>query len=153
MTEQDCNNMEIDKRVIIFRGHWDKYKVRDSPDHLYVFGDNDISSGKGGQAIIRDEPNSIGLPTKKYPNNMAASFYSDVEYDTNVAKINIALQRIAAEFSKSQYTTLVIPAFGFGTGFSKLPELAPKTYDYLKLTVNAFVDSIQENISQHIKWR
>lgn len=34
----------------------------------------------GGQAIIRGLPNTIGIPTKKYPSNLKSSFYTDDEY-------------------------------------------------------------------------
>lgn len=48
--------------VFIFNGNWSVDDVRKSKDYLFVFGDNDIHSGTGGQAIIRNEPKA-GLGT------------------------------------------------------------------------------------------
>lgn len=39
--------------------------VKGNRDVYFVFGDNLIGEGKGGQAIIREEPNTIGVPTKR----------------------------------------------------------------------------------------
>ena len=74
--------------IIIFDGFWTVSDVKMAPDYLFIFGDNDIQKGKGGQAIIRDEPNTFGIPTKKQPNNNLNSFYYDVEYDQNIKKID-----------------------------------------------------------------
>ena len=54
--------------------------LRQHPDHVFVFGDNTIRKGKGGAAILRDEPNTYGFITKKYPNNQDDSFYRPGEY-------------------------------------------------------------------------
>lgn len=51
----------------IFEGYWTVNDARSNKNSLFVYGDNDIKKGKKGQAIIRDEPNAIGIPTKKYP--------------------------------------------------------------------------------------
>ena len=37
------------------------------PHVIFVFGDNMIRKGKGGQAIISDCQNSFGISTKRYP--------------------------------------------------------------------------------------
>jgi len=50
------------------------------PDHIFVFGDNLLRKGKGGAAILRDEPNTYGFITKKYPDNNDKSFYTPDEY-------------------------------------------------------------------------
>lgn len=41
---------------------------------IYVFGDNMKRYGKGGQAVIRDCPNSFGIPTKRYPSKQLGLF-------------------------------------------------------------------------------
>jgi hypothetical protein len=55
--------------------------LRDNPNMVFVFGDNLLHVGKGGAAILRDEPNAYGFITKKYPNNNDASFYRPEEYE------------------------------------------------------------------------
>ena len=57
------------KKIIIQNKFYTITDVRKHSDYLYIFGDNDVGIGKGGQAIIRDEHNAIGIPTKKEPNN------------------------------------------------------------------------------------
>ena len=57
-----------------------KEYLRDNPDHIFVFGDNLLRYGKGGAAILRDEPNTYGFITKKAPNNKDSSFYKPSEY-------------------------------------------------------------------------
>jgi len=115
--------------IKIFKGYWTINDVKKMSDYLFVFGDNDIKLGKGGQAIIRDEPNTIGIPTKKYPNNKSNSFYYDTEYEQNIIKIDRAINNI---IKKSQnYKGIVLPEDGFGTGLSKLHINAPKTLAYI----------------------
>ena len=54
--------------------------LRENPNVVFVFGDNLIRKGKGGAAKLRDEPNTYGFITKKYPNNEDTSFYRPKEY-------------------------------------------------------------------------
>jgi hypothetical protein len=54
--------------------------LRRNPDCIFVFGDNTIRRGKGGAAVCRDEPNTYGFITKKFPNNEDNSFYRPDEY-------------------------------------------------------------------------
>ena len=58
----------------------DEKFLRDNPDHIFVFGDNRLRTGKGGAAKLRDEPNVYGFITKKFPNNRELSFYKPQEY-------------------------------------------------------------------------
>lgn len=58
----------------------DEKFLRDNPDHIFVFGDNRLRTGKGGAAKLRDEPNVYGFITKKFPNNQESSFYRPEEY-------------------------------------------------------------------------
>jgi hypothetical protein len=120
------------KKIIIQNKYYNVPDVRKHNDYLYIFGDNDVGVGKGGQAIIRDEPNAIGIPTKKEPNNRETAFYTDLEFEENKKKIHLSIVKVLKEFMKSKYTTLVLPAGGLGTGLSKLPEKAPKTFKYLE---------------------
>lgn len=108
---------------------WTREYVDSMPDYLFVYGDNDIKKGKGGQAIIRGASNSIGVPTKKKPSMGIDSFYTDTEYDQNVEKINIAYAKIIEKGKK--YKGIIISSFGYGTGLAKLNEYAPKTLKYI----------------------
>ena len=55
--------------------------LRENPNVVFVFGDNLVRRGKGGAAKLRDEPNTYGFITKKYPNNNDKSFFRPLEYE------------------------------------------------------------------------
>lgn len=101
--------------------------LRANPDKIYLFGDNLVEKGYGGQAKeMRGEPNAIGIPTKKYPDNNENSFFTDSEYEENIA----AIERAIAKIPKGK--EIIVPPAGLGTGLADLPNRAPKTYQYLK---------------------
>lgn len=54
--------------------------LQDHPDEVFVFGDNTIRRGKKGAAIMRDEPNSYGFITKKFPSFDKDAYYKANEY-------------------------------------------------------------------------
>lgn len=54
--------------------------LRKNPMTVFVFGDNTIRSGYGGAAYLRDEANSYGFITKKFPNTEPESYYTIEEY-------------------------------------------------------------------------
>jgi hypothetical protein len=130
-------------KVGIFKRWWTVNDARTRLNCLFVFGDNDVMLGKGGQAIIRDEPNAIGIPTKKYPNNNSDSFYTDDEYKKNIFKINNAINKIKIKLATRKYEILVFPSDGLGTGLAQLNINAPKTYKYLLLAVDQLKKDIK----------
>lgn len=108
---------------------WTTYTCRKYNNYLFIYGDNDLKLGKGGQAMIRDEPNVAGIPTKKEPNNKKSSFYTDNEYDSNVEKISTAIKSIKHKLN--DYDGIIYPKDGIGTGLAQLDKHAPKTFRYL----------------------
>ena len=62
-------------KIEIFKGDWTINDVKKNPNKLFIFGDNNARLGKGGQAIIRDLPNVMGIRTKKGPSRKAAAYY------------------------------------------------------------------------------
>jgi len=104
----------------------DEYVLRDNPDKIYIFGDNEQRVGKGGQAIIRDEPNAFGIATKKEPNNRDGAFFTDDEFEANKKIIDEDIAKI-----KADGRPIVFPEDGIGTGRGDLKNKAPKTYEYL----------------------
>ncbi len=119
-------------KIITFDGYWTIDTVRSMPKYLFVFGDNDVKKGTGGQAIIRHEENAIGIPTKKLPNNAKTSFYTDDEYESNISKIDNAIEEIFIKVKEEDYEGIVLPIDGFGTGLAKLKDYAPRTLIYLE---------------------
>ena len=125
-----------DVRVRVFEGRWDVRKVRSRPNCLFVFGDNEDGVGRGGQAIIRDEPNAVGVPTKLRPYMNEDSFYSDEEIEDNKSAIDEAFNEIKMKLERKnakgkKYNCLMFSENGLGTGRSQLPKRAPRTYEYL----------------------
>ena len=117
---------------------WTIQDCQSQPNYLFVYGDNNVKKGCGGQAIIRNQPNSIGIPTKKYPTNHVTSFYSDNEFDENIKHINDALLNIIGLSTK--YDVVIFPQDGLGTGLAQLPTKAPKTYQYLQTKLHELFD-------------
>lgn len=105
--------------------------VRENPDFVFIFGDNLLGIGGGGQAVIRNEPNSYGVPTKKAPSMSSNSFFNDLEYDENIEHITKAINNIP-----EGYKAIVFPEDGLGTGLAELPVRAPKTFEFLVKTIN-----------------
>lgn len=117
------------KNIEIFDGIWDINLVRNNPNKIFVFGDNDKRNGIGGQAVIRNLSNSIGIRTKKEPLNNNESFYTDVDFDENCKKIIEDLIKI--KIKSIEGNTIVFSKNGYGTGLASLKEKAPNTFNYL----------------------
>ena len=100
--------------------------LRKNKDKVYLFGDNLLGRGKGGQAVIRDEPNAVGIPTKKAPSMKEGSFFDDADYLENVEAIDKAFAQIPKD------KEVVIPEDGLGTGRARLEKEAPRTFKYLQ---------------------
>ena len=109
--------------------------LRSYPDHLFVFGDNARRTGKGGQAVIRDEPNAIGVATKFAPNNGQAAFFRDNE--TSFAVLLHDLRVIMMLASAWPVVLPVSPVhddwvLNIGTGLSAMPNHCPALFDALQ---------------------
>lgn len=130
--------------IIYFNGFWTIQDTKTYSDYLFLFGDNDQKIGKRGQAIIRDEPNAFGIPTKKKPYLSPCSYYSDQEYNENVKKIDKAFDELCRKLELGNYKGIILPENGIGTGLAKLPEKAPHTLQYIQSNLELLI----ENISQ-----
>jgi len=101
--------------------------VKSNPDKVYLFGDNLIGKGMGGQAAeMRGEPNAIGIPTKKAPAMTEGSFFTDADFEVAKKAIDEAFASIPPG------KTVVIPEAGLGTGRAQLQQRAPKIWAYLQ---------------------
>ena len=106
--------------------------VREHRDHIFLFGDNLIRRGLGGQAAaMRGEPNVVGIPTKKLPSNSDEAFFTDVEMEQNKAAIDQAFERLS-DMCLTTEQVIVIPANGVVTGRAQLESRAPHTFAYLQ---------------------
>jgi len=103
--------------------------LRKRPKTLFVFGDNDKGTGKGGQAENRDEPNAVGFRTKHKPTTSKDAYYSDDNYTDNIRKMQEDLDNIK-RLSVNYDSVYFMP--GIGEGRALLKEKAPKTYGWMK---------------------
>lgn len=126
------------KTIHVFQGFWTPEDCKKNPTWLFVYGDNDAQIGKKGQAVIRDEHNSIGIPTKKYPTLRKEHFYTDNELESNKRKIDNSLSILKEKLRA--YETLVIPKDGIGTGLAQLNVRAPLTFKYLQEQLDKLVN-------------
>ena len=105
-------------------------QCRTNPNKLYIFGDNSIYKGKGGQAIIRDEPNTHGIPTKRFPTMEENAFMRDEPKDYEYVNTDLQILKKIIELNDT-YDTIVFPKDGLGTGLAKMPETSPKLFQEL----------------------
>lgn len=105
----------------------------------YLFGDNMLRVGMGGQAKeMRGEPNAIGIATKIAPNMVQGSFFSDDQY-MDCVKIILDDMMPAIEHIMNG-GTLVIPMDGLGTGLSQLDIRAPRVAKALSDLIDYLYD-------------
>jgi hypothetical protein len=111
--------------------------VRANPAVLFLFGDNDIRQGMGGQAkgvvdhasVMRGELNARGIRTKKLPAMTPEAFWTDKEYEQNEAKIDEDFWPVERHLAMGG--AVVMPASGLGTGLGRMGRQCPKTFVYL----------------------
>ena len=116
--------------------HFSVEDCNNNPDKIYVFGDNLIHKGKGGQAITCDCPNAIGIPTKRLPSMDSDSFFND-EFDEYEA-VKSAIEKLIILKHTRQDTTFVFPEDGLGTGLAKMNIKSPKLFKYMNKLLNAY---------------
>ncbi len=113
-------------------------EIQNTPNFLYIFGDNLLRKGYGGQArVCRDEPNTFGIRVKKEPKNLPESFFTDREF----FKLSKYIKDDIAEILKLSVTyDKVFILSNIGKGRAKLPEKAPKLYSMLKQLLNELLN-------------
>ena len=109
--------------------------LRKHPDIIFVFGDNLSRVGKGGQAIIRNEPNAIGLVSKRTPDHSPTAYMTGTPTDYNA--INADLSRIE-ELALSG-KQLVFPAAGIGTRLARRQTTAPDLLAYIDSEISKLI--------------
>ena len=110
--------------------------LRNNPARLYVFGDNLLRVGHGGQAReMRGAKNAVGLPTKRSPREFLQ--------DSDLAEVQQATSKAITRLERQLFNggTVVWPASGIGTGFAELASRAPtirQWYDKLLLRLEDY---------------
>ena len=119
-------------KVIYDSSIWTREYVSKYPNYLFVYGDNVQRKGTYGQANIRFETNTYGIPTKWKPTDTRDAYFYDIDDDVNgkVAEIWKDIFNELYERSK-YYDYIVFSKNGIGTGLAKMPLTAPRTFVYL----------------------
>ena len=113
--------------INIQKEFFSKEQCKANPRNLYVFGDNLIDKGTGGQAQIRYCKNSIGIPTKRLPTMNNDAFFNDQKDETEKVLFKLeTLKKIGL-----YYDNIIFPKDGLGTGLAKMPEKSPKLFKLL----------------------
>ena len=124
--------------LIIKQKFINREDLQDNPDLLYVFGDNEIRSGMGGQAgAMRGEPNAFGIATLSAPGTP----WLDEDFEHNFEVINNDILDLLGILE--EYNGLVFPTDGVGTGLARLQENAPITFGALQLAINVMLASLE----------
>lgn len=107
-------------------------------DAIWVFGDNLKRTGYGGQAAVcRGLPNTIGIITKLRPDNKQSAFARDDKFFDWVEIIKADIDKIEKRILQGKKVYIMN---GIGTGRARMPETAPKIFEYLVKKLNHLVD-------------
>jgi|SRR5882672_535220 len=105
--------------------------LRAEPETLFVFGDNMLGKGDGGQAYhMRGEPNAVGIPTKWRPTMRDDAFFCDRDIAPVLEVVVPIFQRLGSHLDAGG--TVVWPEDGIGTGRAELRERAPAIYEMFR---------------------
>ncbi|MBX2806491.1 MAG: hypothetical protein KTR19_11000 [Hyphomicrobiales bacterium] len=114
--------------------------IKSHPDWLFVFGDNLERKGYGGQArAARDEPNAVGIATKRSPGMGPDDFFTDGDKTKWEASSAEDLNRLRRHIHAGG--VVIWPLDGIGTGLAKLPECAPSIHQAIEEFKHALEDS------------
>jgi len=119
--EEYINN---NNRAIVTGTWYSEELLQLNPDYIFVFGDNEQRQGKGGQAIIRSEPNAFGVATKRKPLRSEDAYMKDCSQDRLVVMND--LNELHKLYRSGK--TIVFPLAGLGSGLAELPERAPQIF-------------------------
>lgn len=119
MNKETKTDGESPSRTMEYVENLNPQMCKANPDTLIVFGDNLIQKGKRGQACIRDEPNSYGIPTKRLPSMAKGSFFSDKAEEIQAVKDKI-------QTLKQSNKRIILPKNKIGSGLAKLKTYSPQ---------------------------
>ena len=116
--------MRYEKRIT-------RQMLQSNPRTLFVFGDNMLRQGLGGQAKeMRGEPNAVGIPTKHFASMTESAFFRDSDVGYALPQIYAAFVRLTAHAMAGG--EIVWPADGIGTGLAQLEQRSPKIWQLIE---------------------
>lgn len=127
--------------VARFMGWYTPELLELNRDTIFVFGDNTQRVGRGGQAVIRGEPNALGIVTKRVGDMARTSFFEeDSENDRKAIEADLA----ALELLLKEGRNVIIPVsrqtmtISLGLERAQLPHRAPSLYKLICDTIDRF---------------
>ena len=137
--------MPVEFRKVITRK-----MLQDEPNTLFIFGDNLMRRGLGGQAKeMRGEPNAIGLPTKHAPSMDEDSFFTEDDIKFLMEPVAVIISKLVSHLENGG--TVVWPQDGVGTGRAELKKRAPNIYCLYENVLKTLLvmSGDQLNVSKH----
>lgn len=120
---------------------YERWFIQQHGDRYFVFGDNLVRRGKGGQAReCRNEPNAIGIVTKGLPYWDEKAFLRDADLHIWRKANSAAFTKIEQELADDK--TVFFPLGGLGTGRAELQIRAPLIWEELQ----RWLDKINANL-------
>lgn len=130
-------------KVILFSGWYTPALCRACPDLLFVFGDNMLGFGKGGQAIIRSEPNAFGVPTKRKPAMSPGSFFAEGN-EKDMDAVLESIEELWTHLENGKHVVFPMTENGevsLGLERAKLRQKAPSIYTTIENHVEEMCNS------------
>ena len=125
--------------ALVYQKFITRSMVQEHPNDLFVFGDNVLRTGLGGQAKeMRGEPNAVGIITKRFPSNTPDSFLNQGDF-LNWFNLT-ARDRIRLLDHVYLGGNVVWPSDGIGTGLADLKNKAPDIMRAIKDFENMLID-------------
>ena len=115
------------------------------PDFIFVFGDNLVRFGTAGQACIRNEPNALGVATKRFPDTTPDSYMTGTPEEFE--KVKMGLENVQRHLSEGR--TVIFPSTGLGTGLARLETTAPSLLAYIDSEVSKLIHADYKLIREH----
>lgn len=113
---------------------------------LYMFGDNIVRTGLGGQAgEMRGEANVIGVPTKWTPSRNEGAYFRDSDLDYIGVELAIKSGFMMAREALDRGFNIIIPTDGLGTGLADLPNRAPKIHAFIENLIKELENDFPES--------
>jgi hypothetical protein len=115
-----------------------KENISESPDnYVYIFGDNLLKIGLGGQAAVARQfvscNKTFGIPTKRKPTSEEDAFFSDKQDEIDAVRESL---RHIDELRKQQKVIVFFP--NIGEGLAELPTRSPKIFKIITNYTNKF---------------
>jgi hypothetical protein len=118
---------------VLFMSSITREFVRSHQTWFFVFGDNLVKKGLGGQAReMRGEPNAVGIATKRSPSMNSDAFFSDSDIHNVIVMDAIKNSFRILESHLLSGGVVVIPKNGVGGGLANLPVNAPLIDTFIK---------------------